>query len=191
MVLSVLYRTPLDDDETDILIHDQDSDNWGRYKYSELSECPVEERKKYDLLINHSDDVVHWWRQLGLNRECVKSDLQKLSRRGTYGDGNSKQSPLLAFKCEYEVLCKYLYAVFGLMISNSHLCEQIHGMLRHGMCSTTGMDQLDVQQSFATSTNYETREEHRDLGRLLPTSEPPPKGGRVDSNATKQSNSSL
>ena len=90
VVLSVLHKNPLDDDDTDILIHDQDSDNWGRYKYSELSECPVEERKKYDLLINHSDDVVHWWRQLGLNRECLKSDLQKLSRRGTYGGGNSK-----------------------------------------------------------------------------------------------------
>ena len=71
-VFSVLHKNPLDDDDTDILIHDQDSDNWGGYKYSELSECPVEERKWYDLLINHSDDVVHWWRQLGLNRECLK-----------------------------------------------------------------------------------------------------------------------
>ena len=89
-VLSVLHMNPLDDDDADILIHEPDSDNWGRYKYSDLSECPVEERKWYDLLINHSDDVVHWWRQFGLNRECVKSDLQKLSRRETDGDGHTK-----------------------------------------------------------------------------------------------------
>ncbi len=63
------------------------------------------------------------------------------------------EAPLLVFKSKYTVLFECLNAVFGLMMSNSQLCKQIHGMMRHGLHSTHGMDQVDVQQSYSTRTD--------------------------------------
>jgi hypothetical protein len=70
---------------------------------------------------------------------------------------------LLAFKADYKVLFECLHCVFGLMIPNSRLCKQIHGMMRHGLCSGTGMDEGDAQQSYATSTDYDMKQERRQM----------------------------
>jgi hypothetical protein len=43
------------------------------------------------------------------------------------------------------------------------LCESIHGMMRHGLRSGTGMDQVDAQQAHMISTEYELREGRRKL----------------------------
>ncbi len=61
------------------------------------------------------------------------------------------------------VLFECLNAVFGLMMSNSRLYAQIHGMMRHGLRSGLGMDQVKAQQSCSTSTDYEMKQECREM----------------------------
>ena len=59
-------------------------------------------------------------------------DLQHLSKREEVLPLPKGSAPLAVFKNEYRVLFESLHAVFGLMMSNSRLCEQILGMLRYG-----------------------------------------------------------
>ena len=59
-------------------------------------------------------------------------------------------------------------------MSNSRLCEQIHGMMRFGLSSTIGMDQSDAIQTYATGTDYDMKRERRKTAKsTLP--EPPKK----------------
>ena len=39
---------------------------------------PDTDKMWFDILSNHVDDVVHFWRQFGLHQECLLSDLQRL-----------------------------------------------------------------------------------------------------------------
>jgi hypothetical protein len=48
-----------------------------------------------------------------------------------------------------------IHTVFGLMMSHSHLCELIHGMMRHGLRTGKGMDQVDAQQAHMIFTEYD------------------------------------
>ena len=105
---------------------------------------------------------MHFWRQSSLNRECLSSDIQRLSCETSLQESKEK-APLLDFKSEYKVLFECLYPVFDLMMSNSHLCEQIHGMMRHGPRSGIGMDQADAQQTYATATDFEFKNERRQM----------------------------
>ena len=116
----------------------------------------MDEVKWFNVVSNLSGDIVRWWQQFGLNRECCVTELQHLSRK-TSKQIQLNESPLLVFKGKYTVFIECLNAVFGLMMSNSRLCEQIHGMMRHGLCSGLGMDQVDAQQSYSTSTDYEMK----------------------------------
>ena len=60
-------------------------------------------------------DAIRWWRQIGLNSDCLTKDLQQLF--GSLENSVGK-TPLLKFKHEYSVLFECLHAVFGLMMSN-------------------------------------------------------------------------
>ena len=74
----------------------------------------------------------------------------------------------------YPVLCEGLESVFGMMMSNSRLCEQIHGMMCFGLSSTIGMDQSDAIQTYATGTDFDMKRERRETAKsTLP--EPPKK----------------
>jgi hypothetical protein len=55
----------------------------------------------------------------------------------------------------------------GLMMSHSCLCESIHWMMRHGLHSGTGMDQVNAQQAHMISTEYALREQGQNV-LLLP-----------------------
>jgi len=48
-----------------------------------------------------------------------------------------------------------------MMTSNSRLCEQIHGMMRFGLSRSIGMDQADAIQTYATSRDFEMKDERR------------------------------
>ena len=66
-------------DETGHL-HDSDDDKWGKINYSNgLDERPEDESKWYNILLQDSADVLHWYRQFYLNWEVVLHDLQVLS----------------------------------------------------------------------------------------------------------------
>ena len=56
-----------------------------------------------------------------------------------------------------------LYSVFGTTLSNSRLCEQIHGMMWHGLRSQIGMEQADHQKIYNSGENYEMNEERRNI----------------------------
>jgi hypothetical protein len=68
---------------------------------------------------------------------------------------------LAAFKADFLKLFECLHAVLVLMMSHSHLCELIHGMMRRGLHSSIGMDQVDAQQAHMISTEYDLREQGR------------------------------
>jgi hypothetical protein len=78
------------------------------------------------------------------------------------------------------------------MMSNSRLCcEQIHGMMRHSLCSGLGMDQVNAQQSYSTSTDYEMKQESREMV-LEEDGKPAAKRQKgIDHNKTKQQHQKL
>ena len=49
------------------------------------------------------------------------------------------------------------------MMSNSRLCEQIHGMMRHSLNPGIGMDQADHHRQYISTTGFEMCEERRKL----------------------------
>ena len=128
-------------------------------------------------------EVAHYWRQFGLNRECCIADLKRLM--------SATMTPcrkgLLVFKDDFPVLFECLHAVFGLMMSNSRLCEQIHGMMRHSLKSSgPGMDQIDATLFYATGTDYVMKRESRDLLSGRQEGQPPKKKLKsLDHNKTK------
>jgi len=103
---------------------------------------------------------VHFWRQFGLDRPCVVRDLQRLSSE-TKSRLSKKKAHLLLFKETYPILFECLEAVFGMMMSNSRLCVQIHGIMRFGLARSIGMDQTDAIQTYATSRDFEMKYERR------------------------------
>jgi len=70
---------------------------------------------------------------------------------------------LVTFSRDYPVLFECLYAVFGAMMSNSRLVEQIHGMLRSNLRSQVGMDQADHHRQFSAHQEYKMREARRKI----------------------------
>ena len=159
-LLSVLYEHMVDQGDMigAILLNDMESVDWGRFKYDDVSARPSDEAMWYNVLICHKDDVVHWWLQIGLNLECITHDLQRLSK-ATRATPN--EAPLLLFLKSYPTLFECLHAVFGLMMSNSRLCEQVHGMMRQRLRKDIGMDQADAQMGYLTRDSYELREKRR------------------------------
>jgi hypothetical protein len=104
-----------------------------------------------------------------IDHPCLLHDLQRLSNN-TWSKHAKGSAPLAAFKADFPILFECLHAVSGLMISHCHLCELIHEMMRHGLCSNTGMDQVDAQQAHMISTEYDLRDQRQKL-LLLPDDE--------------------
>ena len=176
-VLSVLHEYVENNISTEepidvMFIHDADTANsddpkWGKYIYADPNNRPENEKIWYDLLTKSKeniDDLVHFWQQLCLNWRVLTDDLQRLSKVTSVSDmAGGEGAPLNAFQTEYPILFECLDAVFGTMMSNSRLCEQIHGMMRFGLRSAIGMDQADHQRMYNTSTDYEMKEERRKM----------------------------
>ena len=136
-VLSVLFEN-VDRATPQILILDVDNDfRWGQLKYTNSEDQPKYEKYWYNLLTKsdeHINNLIHWWRQFRLNYPVLDKDLQSLSKVSmvgyiVVGEG----AHLNKLKSNYPVLFDCLYYVFGTMLSNRHLCEKIHSMMRHGL----------------------------------------------------------
>mmetsp|Transcript_5656 Transcript_5656/g.15886 ORF Transcript_5656/g.15886 Transcript_5656/m.15886 type:complete len:972 (+) Transcript_5656:584-3499(+) len=141
---------------------DDCSELWGKFRYDDRSERPEDEQRWYDQLKKDPEDVVHWWRQLCLDWPILTDDLQRLSRE--QGPRACKGGPpLVAFRNTYPILYDCMHATFGLMMSNSRLCEQVHGMMRHGLRAGTGMDEADNHRSYAVGTDHDMKEERRKM----------------------------
>ena len=147
-VLSVLneYSGRLPDGVT--MINDP-GDDWGRYIYTNNNDRHEDEKLWYNLLTQSDaniNDLIHFWRQFYLNWPVLTGDLQRLSKVGVAVASNANVnsvSSIVDFQANYPILFECLYAVFGDMMSNSRLCEQIHGMMRHSLNPGIGMDQAD------------------------------------------------
>lgn len=162
-LLSLLYEHMIDEGDMvgTILFDDFESPDWGTFKYDDESR-PDDEAMWYNVLLCHKDDVIHWWKQIGLTNECLTLDLQRLSNATRMPhQSDSEEALLLVFKRQYPTLFECLHAVFGLMMSNSRLCEQIHSMMRQRLRKDIGMDQADAQMGYLTKDSYELREQRR------------------------------
>jgi hypothetical protein len=104
-----------------------------------------------------------------MDHPCLLQDLQRLSNN-TWSKHAEGSTPLAAFKANFLILFECIHAVLGLMMSHSHLCESIDGMMRHGLRSGTGMDQVDFQQAHMICTEYDLREQWQKL-LLMPDDE--------------------
>jgi len=146
---------------------DLSSPIWGRYIYNNPEERPDDEEAWYNLLSKNEEsinDLIHFWLQFCMNWPILTDDLQHLSKATEAsamagGEGAS----LLIFKSKYSILFECLDAVFGTMMSNSRLCEQIHGMMQHGLRSSVGIQQADHQRMFSTMIDYPMKEERRNM----------------------------
>jgi hypothetical protein len=104
-----------------------------------------------------------------MDHPCLLQDLQCLSNN-TWSKHAKGSAALAAFKADFPILFACLHTVLGLMMSHSHLCELIDGMMRHGLHSGIGIDQVDAQQAHMISTEYDLREQRQKL-LLLPDDE--------------------
>ncbi len=166
-VLSVFHENENNVPDDVLLIH-QPGESWGKYVYASNSDRPDDEKAWYDLLTSSPamiDDLIHFWRQFCLNWNVLTGDLQKLSKANANMDPvEDGVSPLTSFEGKYPILFECLYAVFGAMMSNSRLCEQIHGMMRHGLKKEIGMSQADHHRQYSSGIDYSLREARRSLG---------------------------
>jgi hypothetical protein len=147
----------------DILIGDLEPEEWGEFNYRKKpSGRPRDEQMWYNVLAEQTDDVVHWWKQICLNKDCLIPELQRISNQecssSAYTD-SAEYSPLVNFKESHPKLYEFLNTAFGMIMSNSHLCEQIHGMIRARLRKDIGMEQADHMLSHLTGLSYELREE--------------------------------
>ena len=160
-VLSVLCKHSDRVPDNVALINDV-GDQWGRYIYESNHERNEDEKLWYDLLTQNDksiNDLIHIWPQFFLNWPILTEELQRLINTTPTDDvPEGGISPLNVFAMHYRRLFEYLYAVFGPMMSNSRLAEQVHGMMRHGLQSSIGMDQADHQRQFTTNIDYGLRE---------------------------------
>ena len=140
---------------------------WRAFKYDNPEDRPDDKKAWYNLLTKteeNIDDLIHWWRQFCLNYEILEEDLQRLSKVNTVDELNT--GALIEFKIDYPVLFDCLYSVFGTMLSNSRLCEQIHGMMRHGLRYQVGMEQADSQRIYNSGIDHEMKEERRNTNQV-------------------------
>ena len=151
------------------LINDAGGD-WGLYIHTNCDDRPEDEKLWYNLLTQSEtniNDLIHFWRQFCLNWPILTGDLQRLSKTTAPTDTQPPDkyvSSLVQFENKHPVLFECLYAVFGAMMSNSRLCEQIHGMMRHGLNPNIGMDEADHHRQYSSSTNFDMNEARRRIG---------------------------
>jgi hypothetical protein len=101
--------------------------------------------------------------QIGLVKEVLVPELQKMSKCDTvsFELENETDARLVRFKQSYPILFECLNAFFGLMSSNSRLCEQQHGSKRGRSYTEVGQDQQDGHQAYISNRSFEMREERR------------------------------
>ena len=72
-------------------------------------------------------------------------------------------APFSQFKTKYPKLFDCLYSVFGNMLSNSRLCEQIHGMMWHALRKEIGIDEVDQQRIYMSGIAHKMNEERQNM----------------------------
>mmetsp|Transcript_6727 Transcript_6727/g.11315 ORF Transcript_6727/g.11315 Transcript_6727/m.11315 type:complete len:315 (+) Transcript_6727:1060-2004(+) len=118
-------------DEHDFVDIERD-EGWGYWKHSDDT-WPKEEKVWYDILSSDKEtiaDLVHYWQQLGLQRNCVRAELMKLSKIVVSTRDPYSKHPLKDFKEEFPIIYEALSAPFCFSASNSRIVEMLHSFAR-------------------------------------------------------------
>ena len=133
--------------------------------YSTFDSWPSPEKKWYTLLKNCGvDNIVHYFKMIGLSQQIVYGDFIKMS---TWNDTNNdsqssaNMSKLLSFKELYPVLYAAFDAVFFLMPSNNRMSEQSFGGLCDSLRAGVSYAFTDAHRSYITNIEYHYCEQRR------------------------------
>jgi hypothetical protein len=159
-ILRAILSIIVENGQVDLIGGEAELEKWGKIKYSAGESRPSIEKVFYDLLEEKSDDVIHWFQQIGLARDVTREELQKLSKEEEGKDnGRSQDSPsrLYDFYEMYPIIFDALRAIFALLPSASRLTGQVHGWCT----SQQHHDFLNGKLQYLLYTSYEMREERR------------------------------
>jgi hypothetical protein len=132
-ILRATLSIIVENGQVDLIGGEAELEKWGKIKYSAGESRPWFEKVFYDLLEEKSDDVIHWFQQIGIARDVTREELQKLCKEEEgKNNGRSQDSPsrLNDFYEIYPIIFDALPAIFSLLPSASRLTEQMHGMVR-------------------------------------------------------------
>ncbi len=164
-----MWHSEFDVNESFIDIEEHDAieiegeDGWGHWKHSDGT-WPEEEKVWFDILSKDEEtieELVHYWMQIGLARNCVRAELMKLSKIGVSNrDPHSKQ-PVTDFAEEFPILFELLSAAFGFCASNSRIVEMLHAFVRQCIHDQTPVEFLAAKMRYLLDNEYKRREERR------------------------------
>lgn len=121
------------------------------------------EKMYYDLLRLEKDDSLHFFKQIGLARDCVRDDLKRLSNEQQNTRDVKSDTPLADFRKQYPIIFEALFATFALLPSSSRLSEQVHGLMRATLGSETPIGLQDHKMAYITRNEYDNRKERRGI----------------------------
>ncbi|KAL7453283.1 hypothetical protein ACHAWC_004950 [Mediolabrus comicus] len=140
-----------------------DGTAWGQYK--NLSRFTEPEKAWYDVISQDGEDnLLHFWKQFGFQRNCIRNELKRLSRETTPRDESSK-TPLKDFAKAYPIIYESLFAAFGFSSSNSRIVEMLHSFVRGCYDSQVPAEFLRDKLRYLMDQEYQLREERRRLYR--------------------------
>ena len=138
---------------------------WGKFEYGENETMPHEMKVWYDWLEADTEELAHWFKQLGLHRKVVLRDLRRLSQVPTSDSSKRSESStrLRLFFEEYPVLFTALRATFGLLPSASRIVESAHGMMRDFHDTQVPAEFLNAKMRYKMNKDHEMKEKRRKL----------------------------
>lgn len=138
-----------------------EASGWGEFAHTPPLIRPADEKAFFDLLIEDKESVAHWLQQLGLMRDCVREDLQRLSNERSA----SRDEGFEAFFTVYPVIWACLVAKFALMPSATRLAEQLHGGARHGLRDGVSIQSTDSKRAYLMDKEYANRAARRRIAK--------------------------
>eukprot|EP00986_Skeletonema_menzelii_P016679 scaffold15440_cov101-Skeletonema_menzelii.AAC.1 len=171
MIVRILSESPDFDLNGDYYEHPSDNveveraDGWGTWNHS-AGTWPAEEKVWYDILTTDKeavDDLVHFWQQLGLARNCIRAELMKLSKIVEPNRDPNSKHPMKDFKAEFPIIYEALTAAFGFCASNSRIVEMLHAFVRECIHEQTPTEFLASKMRYKMDNEYKNREERREI----------------------------
>jgi hypothetical protein len=139
-----------------------DGTAWRPYK--NLLRFTEPEKAWYDVISQDKENLLHFWKQFGFQRNCIRNELKRLSRQTTPRDETSK-TPLKDFAKDYPIIYESLFAAFGFSSSNSRIVEMLHSFVRGCYDSQIPAEFLRNKLRYLMDQEYRAREERRELYR--------------------------
>lgn len=140
-----------------------DGTEWGQYK--NLSHFTEPEKAWYEVISQDDENLLHFWKQFGFQRNCIRNELKRLSRQTTPTNDKPSKTPLNDFAEAYPIIYESLFAAFGFSSSNSRIVEMLHSFVRGCYDSQIPAEFLRNKLRYLMDQEYRSREERRELFR--------------------------